>query len=286
MTVQLQAKIVSLWRLMRFDKPIGILLLLWPALWALWVAGDGHPPWLIVGIFVAGVIVMRAAGCIVNDLADRKYDGLVARTKQRPLVIGSVTAIEAVALFSFLLLIALSLVLILNILTLCFSVGALILTMIYPLMKRWLQVPQLVLGFAFAWSVPMAFTAVTGGWPTPVAWAIFAATLLWVVAYDTQYAMVDRSDDLKAGIKSTAILFGRFDRFVIGLLQMLSLSVLLFVGLLIGKSIFFFFALLCVLLLLVYQQALIKDRDPALCFKAFMNNQWVGLVLFLGIFFG
>jgi len=132
----------------------------------------------------------------------------------------------------------------------------------------------------------MAFTAVTGGWPTPVAWAIFAATLLWVVAYDTQYAMVDRSDDLKAGIKSTAILFGRFDRFVIGLLQMLSLSVLLFVGLLIGKSIFFYFALLCVLRLLVYQQTLIKDRDPALCFKAFMNNHWVGLVLFLGIFFG
>ena len=268
--------------LVRLHRPIGIFLLMWPALWALWLAGDGNPPWFTVLIFVLGVVLMRSAGCAINDFADRDFDGHVSRTLARPLPAGEVSPAEAVGVFVTLSLIAFVLVLQLNWQTVALSVVALLLTFIYPFMKRFTHVPQLFLGAAFGWAIPMAFTAVTGSIPG-YAWVLFISTLVWALVYDTQYAMVDREDDLKIGIKSTAILFGRWDRLVVGLLQLLMLALLVWVGESADCGVVYYLGLAVAALLSVYQQMLIRDRRPAACFQAFLNNNYFGMVVFVGL---
>jgi 4-hydroxybenzoate polyprenyltransferase len=268
--------------LVRLHRPIGIFLLMWPALWALWLAGDGQPPWQVVTVFVLGVVLMRSAGCAINDFADRDFDGHVARTRERPLATGAVSPREAVAIFVILSLVAFGLVLFMNWQTVALSVVAALLTLIYPFMKRFTHVPQLFLGAAFGWAIPMAFTAVTGSIPG-YAWLLFVATLTWALIYDTQYAMVDRDDDLKIGIKSTAILFGELDRLVIGLLQLLMLGLLVWIGVLAERGFFFFGGLAAASGLAIYQQVLIRERVPASCFKAFLNNNYFGMAIFVGL---
>ena len=277
-----QNKLLAYHRLMRTDKPIGALLLLWPTLWALWVATPGVPPLWILGVFIAGVWLMRAAGCVVNDYADRKFDGHVKRTAHRPLPSGQVTEKEARTLFIVLVLLSFLLVLTLNTMTILLSVAALALAWVYPFMKRYTHLPQVVLGAAFGWSIPMAFAAVSESVPLSC-WLMFLANILWAVAYDTQYAMVDRDDDLKIGIKSTAILFGRHDKLIIGILQVAVLALLVTMGYLNGLNWAFYWAVLVAGMLFVYQQKLIAKREREACFKAFMNNNYVGLVLFLGL---
>ena len=277
-----QNKLLAYHRLMRTDKPIGALLLLWPTLWALWVATPGVPPLWILGVFIAGVWLMRAAGCVVNDYADRKFDGHVKRTAHRPLPSGQVTEKEARTLFIVLVLLSFLLVLTLNTMTILLSVAALALAWVYPFMKRYTHLPQVVLGAAFGWSIPMAFAAVSESVPLSC-WLMFLANILWAVAYDTQYAMVDRDDDLKIGIKSTAILFGRHDKLIIGILQVAVLALMVTMGYLNGLNWAFYWAVLVAGMLFVYQQKLIAKREREACFKAFMNNNYVGLVLFIGI---
>lgn len=269
-------------RLMRIDKPIGALLLLWPTLWALWLAKMAVPPLHILAVFVAGVFVMRAAGCVINDYADRKVDGHVERTKHRPLASGAVTAKEAKYLFVVLGLIAFALVLSMNLMTIMLSVVGLALAWVYPFMKRYTHLPQVVLGAAFGWAIPMAWSAVSESLPL-VCWLVFMANICWTVAYDTQYAMVDRDDDLKIGVKSTAILFGRYDKFIIGLLQLATLVLMAWVGMILDLNGAFYWTLLLAGGLFVYQQKLIAERDRQACFRAFLNNNYVGLVLFLGV---
>ncbi|WP_367164248.1 4-hydroxybenzoate octaprenyltransferase [Kosakonia cowanii] len=275
-------KLLAFHRLMRTDKPIGALLLLWPTLWALWVATPGVPPLWILLVFVAGVWLMRAAGCVVNDYADRKFDGHVKRTANRPLPSGAVTENEARGLFIILVLLAFALVLTLNLMTILLSVAALGLAWIYPFMKRYTHLPQVVLGAAFGWSIPMAFAAVSESVPLSC-WIMFFANILWAVAYDTEYAMVDRDDDLKIGIKSTAILFGRHDKLIIGILQVLVMAMMAAVGWLNGLGWIYYATVLVAGALFVYQQVLIAGRERDACFKAFLNNNYVGLVLFLGL---
>lgn len=277
-----QNKLLAYHRLMRTDKPIGALLLLWPTLWALWVATPGVPPLWLLGVFIAGVWLMRAAGCVVNDYADRKFDGHVKRTAHRPLPSGQVTEKEARTLFIVLVLLSFLLVLTLNTMTILLSVAALALAWVYPFMKRYTHLPQVVLGAAFGWSIPMAFAAVSESVPLSC-WLMFLANILWAVAYDTQYAMVDRDDDLKIGIKSTAILFGRHDKLIIGILQVAVLALMVTMGYLNGLNWAFYWAVLVAGMLFVYQQKLIAKREREACFKAFMNNNYVGLVLFLGL---
>lgn len=277
-----QDKLLAFHRLMRTDKPIGALLLLWPTLWALWVATPGVPPLWILMVFVAGVWLMRAAGCVVNDYADRKFDGHVKRTANRPLPSGAVTEKEARILFVVLVVLAFALVLTLNTMTILLSVAALLLAWVYPFMKRYTHLPQVVLGAAFGWSIPMAFAAVSESVPLSC-WIMFLANILWAVAYDTQYAMVDRDDDLKIGIKSTAILFGRHDKLIIGILQVAVLALMVEIGALNGLGWHFYGAVIIAGALFVYQQKLIVNRDRDACFKAFMNNNYVGLVLFIGL---
>jgi 4-hydroxybenzoate polyprenyltransferase len=269
-------------QLMRLHRPIGIFLLLWPTLWALWIAAHGLPNIKVLIIFILGTIVMRSAGCVINDYADRNFDGLVERTKQRPLAIGALTSRAAIILFISLIVIALILVLQLNWLTIKLSVIGLLLAIIYPFTKRFFQAPQLVLGVTFAWSVPMAFAAQTNTVPA-IAWLVFIIALLWPIAYDTLYAMVDIKDDQKIGIKSTAILFGRYDRFWIAITQLLILLLLLGVGVMLQLKNVYFLSLGIGLLLFVYQHYLIKDREPQKCFRAFLNNNWFGLIILLGI---
>ena len=275
-------KLLAFHRLMRTDKPIGALLLLWPTLWALWVATPGVPPLWILLVFVAGVWLMRAAGCVVNDYADRKFDGHVKRTANRPLPSGAVTENEARGLFIILVLLAFALVLTLNLMTILLSVAALGLAWIYPFMKRYTHLPQVVLGAAFGWSIPMAFAAVSESVPLSC-WIMFFANILWAVAYDTEYAMVDRDDDVKIGIKSTAILFGRHDKLIIGILQVLVMAMMAAVGWLNGLGWIYYATVLVAGALFVYQQVLIANRERDACFKAFLNNNYVGLVLFLGL---
>ncbi|XGI78664.1 4-hydroxybenzoate octaprenyltransferase [Enterobacter hormaechei] len=277
-----QNKLLAYHRLMRTDKPIGALLLLWPTLWALWLATPGVPPLWILGVFIAGVWLMRAAGCVVNDYADRKFDGHVKRTAGRPLPSGQVTGKEARVLFIVLVLLSFLLVLTLNTMTILLSVAALALAWVYPFMKRYTHLPQVVLGAAFGWSIPMAFAAVSESLPLSC-WLMFLANILWAVAYDTQYAMVDRDDDLKIGIKSTAILFGRQDKLIIGILQVAVLALMVAIGHLNGLNWEFYWSVLVAGLLFAYQQKLIAKRERDACFKAFMNNNYVGLVLFLGL---
>ncbi|KXI29793.1 4-hydroxybenzoate octaprenyltransferase [Paraglaciecola hydrolytica] len=270
------------WRLMRFDKPIGIYLLLWPCLWALWIAAQGIPPLDILVIFILGVIVMRAAGCVINDYADRKVDGAVQRTAQRPLATGELSSRQALWCFALLVFCALCLVLWLNWQTIVLSLGALVLTITYPFMKRYTHLPQVVLGAAFGWSIPMAFMAINQqlNW---LAWVLYAANLCWTVAYDTQYAMVDRDDDLRIGVKSTAILFGQFDKLIILLLQLATLGLLLVVAINLAYGWPVYLALLIGAGLFVYHQCLIKDRERNACFKAFLHNHYFGLVIAIGI---
>lgn len=268
--------------LVRLHRPIGIFLLMWPALWALWMAGEGAPPWGIVTIFVLGVVLMRSAGCAINDFADRHVDGHVNRTRERPLASGMVSPREAVAVFMTLSLVAFALALMLNWQTVALSVVALGLTIVYPFMKRVTHVPQLFLGAAFGWAIPMAFMAVQVTIPF-VAWVLFIATLIWALIYDTQYAMVDREDDLKIGVKSTAILFGRFDRLVIGVLQMLMLALLLWVGDLAGRGAIYLGGLVLAAALALYQQWLTRACEPNACFQAFLNNNYFGMVIFVAL---
>lgn len=277
-----QNKLLAYHRLMRTDKPIGALLLLWPTLWALWVATPGLPPLWILAVFVAGVWLMRAAGCVVNDYADRKFDGHVKRTANRPLPSGQVTEKEARTLFVVLILLSFLLVLTLNTMTILLSVAALALAWVYPFMKRYTHLPQVVLGAAFGWSIPMAFAAVSESVPLSC-WLMFLANILWAVAYDTQYAMVDRDDDLKIGIKSTAILFGRQDKLIIGILQVAVLGLMVGIGYLNQLNGAFYAAVAAAGVLFIYQQKLIANREREACFKAFLNNNYVGLVLFLGL---
>ena len=277
-----QGKLLAYHRLMRTDKPIGALLLLWPTLWALWVATPGVPPLGILAVFIAGVWLMRAAGCVVNDYADRKFDGHVKRTANRPLPSGAVSEKEARNLFVVLVLIAFVLVLTLNLMTILLSVAALALAWTYPFMKRYTHLPQVVLGAAFGWSIPMAFAAVSESVPLSC-WLMFFANILWAVAYDTLYAMVDRDDDVKIGIKSTAILFGRHDKLIVGILQVLVLVLMAAVGWLNGLGWPFYASLAVAGALFVWQQKMIVHRDRDACFRAFLNNNYVGLALFVGL---
>ncbi|MBY3788248.1 4-hydroxybenzoate octaprenyltransferase [Photobacterium carnosum] len=272
----------AFWQLARFDRPIGSLLLLWPTLWALFLAGDGFPKLDVLVVFVLGVVFMRAAGCVINDFADRNVDGHVKRTANRPMPLGKVSEREALGLFILLVLVSFLLVLTMNNLTIMLSVVAVILAASYPFMKRYTHLPQLVLGAAFGWSIPMAYAAQSGALPT-VAWLLFVANILWTVAYDTLYAMVDRDDDIKVGIKSTAILFGRFDKLIIGILQLATIMLLIAIGGILQLNQGYYWALLLASALFVYQQMLIQGRQREQCFKAFLNNNYVGMVIFIGI---
>ncbi|MBT9432149.1 4-hydroxybenzoate octaprenyltransferase [Candidatus Sodalis endolongispinus] len=269
-------------RLMRIDKPIGSLLLLWPTLWALWLAGMAIPALGTLTVFILGVFFMRAAGCVINDYADRKIDGHVQRTRSRPLPSGAIGEREAKLLFGALVGISFALVLTLNSMTIALSTLALALAWVYPFMKRYTHLPQLVLGAAFGWSIPMAFTAVSESLPLSC-WLLFLANITWTVAYDTQYAMVDRDDDLRIGVKSTAILFGRFDKLIIGLLQLATLLLLGVIGWQLRLVRLYYLALAGAAGLFFWQQKLIADRKREACFRAFLNNNLVGMLIFIGI---
>lgn len=280
-----QKLLSDLAKLMRFDRPAGTILLLWPTLWALVLASRGIPSFALLMIFVSGVIVMRAAGCIVNDIADRDFDKHVVRTKNRPLATGAVTVKQALVLLAGLLGVALGLIWNLNMLTQATAVVALALAILYPFTKRFFPFPQLVLGIVWSFGILMAFTAVTNSLSI-VAFLIYAAHLLLTVAYDTMYAMADKPDDLKLGLHSSAVLFGTFESAYIALFQFLALGCLILVG--ITAQLHWPFALCLVFasVLMLYQQYLIRDREPALCLQAFLNNQWVGFLILIGIFFG
>nr|WP_299244126.1 4-hydroxybenzoate octaprenyltransferase [uncultured Halomonas sp.] len=269
-------------QLTRLDRPIGTWLLMWPTLWALWVAADGMPARDTLLIFVAGVYLMRAAGCVINDYADRHWDGHVKRTKTRPLATGRISENEAKGLFAGLVIAAFLLVCLTNVFTVMLAFGGVVLAFIYPFMKRYTNWPQLFLGAAFSWSIPMAFGAVLETVPVE-AWLLFCANLAWTVAYDTEYAMVDRDDDLKVGIKSTAVLFGHYDRLMIGLLQLATLTLLAIVGTRLALGGFFWLGLLAMALIFVYQHWLIRHRSRERCFQAFLNNHWAGLVVCAGL---
>lgn len=269
--------------LMRLHKPIGMFLLLWPTLWAILIASHGHPSLEIVIIFVAGTFFMRSAGCIINDIADRQFDGHVFRTRERPLITQQVTLKEALILFALLCGISFVLVLTLNLHTLLLAIPALLLTLVYPFMKRFMHMPQLILGLAFSWGIPMAFAAIQNTVPL-IGWLIMLANILWTIAYDTEYAMVDREDDLKIGVKSSAILFGMHDRLIIASLQMGTLILLMAAGSLEMLNKWYILSLGIAALLMLYQYGLIYQRKPEQCFKAFKNNHWVGMVITLGIF--
>ena len=277
-----QAKRQALLQLMRVDKPIGTLLLLWPTLWSLWIAAKGLPNIDVLIVFCLGVFLMRSAGCVINDFADRKVDGFVSRTKNRPLPSGRATSKEAIILFIGLALTAFLLVLTQNIFTIQLSLIGLLLAFMYPFMKRFTHLPQFVLGLAFSWSIPMAYAAQANSLSLSV-WILFAANVTWTVAYDTMYGMVDKEDDLKIGIKSTAILFGQYDKTIIALLQLTTISLLVFVGFIENLSFFYYSSLAIAALLFLKQQKQIKDRDTANCFKAFLDNNYVGLVIFCGL---
>ena len=283
MTALFKSKLIAYAQLMRIDKPIGSLLLLWPTLWALWIAAKGIPDLTVLAVFMLGVLLMRSAGCVINDFADRKIDCFVERTKNRPLPSGRVTATEAIVLFLILSTFSFLLVLTQNSLTVKLSIIGILLAFSYPFMKRFIQMPQFVLGLAFGWSIPMAYAAQANELPT-VVWLLFLINLLWTIAYDTLYAMVDRDDDIKIGVKSTAILFAQNDRLIIALLQFASLLSLLLLGVTESLSWIYFCTLLIVLVLFIKQQKEIKERNKKACFKAFLDNNQVGFVIFMALF--
>ena len=276
------AKAKAYWQLMRMDRPIGSLLLLWPTMWSLVIAAQGFPDPMILAVFVLGVFFMRSAGCVINDFADRKVDGHVKRTSQRPLPSGRVTSKEAIGLFLILVVGSFLLVLTMNLLTIQLSFVGLFLAFIYPFMKRYTHLPQLFLGLAYSWSIPMAWAAQANELPAMV-WFIFVTNALWTIAYDTQYAMVDRDDDLKIGIKSTAILFGRYDKMIIGVLQLVTVGMLIALGNWYELGASYYWSLLVAGALFVFQQHLIRHRDRDLCFRAFLNNSHVGMVITIGL---
>ncbi len=278
----LNKKLGAYERLMRLDKPIGILLLLWPTLWALWMASRGLPDWITLLIFVTGAVLMRSAGCVMNDIADRKYDGLVERTKSRPLATGEVGVKEAYLLAVGLALLAFCLVLLFNKTTIMLSFVALFLAFTYPFTKRFLAIPQAYLGVAFGFGVPMAFAAVNDYIPL-LAWILLAANVFWAIAYDTEYAMVDRDDDLKIGIKSSAIFFGKYDVIAVMVCYVIMLAILAYIGKFMGFGMYYFIGLAAALLLVCRQYVLIEKRLKTSCFKAFLHNNWIGLTIFLGL---
>ncbi|MFT0806432.1 4-hydroxybenzoate octaprenyltransferase [Avibacterium paragallinarum] len=282
---QLSEKLTAYAQLMRFDKPIGTLLLLWPTLWALFLAEKNVPPVSVLLVFVLGVVVMRAAGCVVNDYADRHIDGKVKRTSQRPLATGRVSEKEAKILFVSLIFCAFILVLFLNHYAIGLSFIAVLLAFIYPFMKRYTHLPQFFLGAAFGWSIPMAYGALIAYLPLEC-WLLFLANLAWTVAYDTQYAMVDRDDDLRIGVKSTAILFAQYDNKIIALLQFIALALLVLIGYLAQLHWSYFLLLFSTALFFVYQCKLTRDRRREACFKAFLNNNYVGMGIFLAFLAG
>lgn len=269
--------------LVRLNRPIGIYLLLWPTLWALWFAAQGIPDIKILFVFVLGVIFMRSAGCAINDYADRDIDKHVARTQNRPLTSGRITSKEVLGVFAVLVFISFLLVLQLNSRTLVLSVIAILLAASYPFMKRYHYFPQVHLGAAFAWAIPMAYSAITNHPPPIDAWLLFIAALLWTTAYDTQYGMVDREDDLKIGVKSTAILFAKYDNVINATLQVLTLILLSYVGILNNRGFIFYASILAASGFIIYQQSLTKKREPSKCLQAFLNNHWFGMVIFIGI---
>ncbi|GAA6171405.1 4-hydroxybenzoate octaprenyltransferase [Colwellia sp. KU-HH00111] len=279
----LKQKAIAIKLITRMDKPIGTYLLLWPTYWALWIASDGWPNLHLLLVFSLGVFVMRSAGCVINDIADMKVDGRVERTNNRPLISGMISKDEALSLFGVLIGIALGLVLTLSWPTIYLSVVALLLAACYPFMKRYTQLPQVVLGAAFSWGMIMAFSEAQGQIP-PIAWLLLTANLLWTVAYDTMYAMVDRNDDLKIGVKSTAILFGKYDKKIIGILQLLVLGLLFTIGEMLAFGWPYQLSLVISAGLFSYQQMLISNRERQQCFHAFLHNHWVGMVIFIGIF--
>lgn len=271
------------WHLARFDKPIGTLILLYPALWALWIASDGKPNLLVLIVISLGVVVMRAAGCVINDYADRDFDPHVERTKARPIAAGNITPKEALIFFATLCLLAFGLVLLLNPFTILLSFVGVFLAASYPFMKRYTHLPQAYLGVAFGWAVPMSFAAQLNEIPN-VAWVLYLAVILWALVYDTMYAMVDKDDDLKIGVKSTAILFGKYDRQIMGALQIIILLLLFAVGQMKGLGSFYYLGLIAAAGFSIYQQKLIFHREKRACFTAFLNNSWFGLVIFVGLF--
>jgi 4-hydroxybenzoate polyprenyltransferase len=279
---KIKDRLKQYWLLSRFDRPIGILILLWPALWALWVASDGRPDLGVLTVICLGVVLMRAAGCVINDYADREFDPHVARTKQRPIAAGKVKPKEALWIFVVLCLCAFGLVLTLNIFTILLSFIAAFLAASYPFMKRYTQLPQAYLGIAFGWAIPMSFSAQTNYIPL-VAWVMYLAVVLWALVYDTMYAMVDKEDDLKIGVKSTAILFGSYDRHIMAFLQLIIIGLLIIVGQMKYLSWPYYGGILVATGLFVYQQKLIYYRDKTQCFKAFLNNNWFGMVVFIGL---
>ncbi len=271
-------------QLIRFDRPIGTLLLLWPTLWGLWIAAEGVPPLLYLFVFCVGVFLMRSAGCVVNDIADKDFDGKVTRTKERPLAVNDLPVKNALVFFLVLLLMAASLLLFLNKLAIIVAFIAAFFAITYPFMKRHTYLPQLYLGVSFALSIPMAFAQIQDTIP-PEAWLLFIANIFWTTAYDTMYAMVDRKDDIKAGIKSTAILFGDLDYVIIAIIQAMMILVLLLLGLKLEMNTPYYLSLVFTVILFAYQNKLLRTRNIANYFKAFLNNNWVGLILFCGIFF-
>ena len=270
-------------RLMRLNKPIGTYLLLWPTYWALFLSAKGWPDIDLLIIFTLGVLVMRSAGCVINDYADRNIDQNIARTKGRPLITGEVSPKSALRLFVFLLIIAFGLVLLTNALTIKLSLIALALATLYPFTKRWTHLPQVVLGVAFGMSVPMAFSAQTGSIPLSAGW-IFLATIVWTLIYDTFYAMADRDEDIKIGVKSTAILFEKYDQIFITFLQILLIIVFVVIGNLFDLGSIYYFSLVIILIFMIYHQFLMKKRQKELFFKAFLNNNFIGMTAFIGIF--
>lgn len=275
-------RISAYWRLMRMHRPIGSFLLLWPTLWALWLACNGHPTPKLLTVFVLGVFIMRSAGVIMNDFADRRFDPHVQRTRDRPMATGEVSVVEAWVLFMLLGLVGLGLVWQLNRLSLQLAFVGLALILTYPFMKRYTYLPQPYLGMAFGWGIPMAYAAATGTVPA-VAWLLFIANIVWSTVYDTLYAMVDRRDDLKIGVKSTAILFGNMDRTIVGILQAVLLGTLILVGERTDMGGVYYLGLAFAACFAVYEQYLIRKRDPKLCFEAFLNNNWFGAAVFAGI---
>jgi 4-hydroxybenzoate polyprenyltransferase len=269
-------------QLTRLHKPVGIYLLLWPTLMALWIAAGGWPDTRVLVVFVLGVVLMRSAGCAINDYADRDIDRKVKRTRERPLTSGKITEQETLIVFAVLCAAAFALVLLMNELTIWMSLGGLVLAASYPFMKRYHYLPQVHLGAAFGWAVPMAFTA-QANTVTPLTWLLFMFTVVWATAYDTMYAMVDRDDDIRIGVKSTAILFGPADRLIIGIIQLLGLLALLMIGERAELSGFYYGGVSAAVVLGLWQQYLIRNRDRELCFKAFLNNHWLGFMLFAGV---
>jgi 4-hydroxybenzoate polyprenyltransferase len=269
-------------KLMRIDKPIGIWLLLWPTMWALWLAGDGHPDQGLFVVFALGVFVMRSAGCVLNDYVDRKIDPYVERTRTRPIASGAVAPLEALILFAALSLIAIGLATMLNQQAQLLAIVAAALTVAYPFIKRFVSIPQFILGAAFGWAVPMAFAAQTGQTPE-LAWLVFGTAMIWAVIYDTFYAMVDREDDLKVGVKSTAILFGDVDIFVVAGLQLLMLLALVLIGFQAELGLWYYLSVGIAAILMAYHLWLARDRQPAGCFEAFLHNHYIGMIVFIGI---